>query len=148
MIAHRAIAHREIIFEIDLLERGILPHQFDRKRRRLPLPRDRRMRIALGPSVIVPRNALQHPRARLRLAKQRIAPCCGECARQLRVIGMLDQPPSSLRLHPQHCSCVSYSASWGRLDSCQLCRKNHSRNITIKKKTNPNTVAAKTSANR
>src|SRR5882724_865627 len=45
-------------------------------------------------------------------------------------------------------SAGSYSTSGVRADSCQRCRKCHSKNDTRKKKQKPSTVAATTSAKR
>jgi len=45
-------------------------------------------------------------------------------------------------------SAPPHSTSILSADSCQLCRKYHSRNMTRKKKLKPNTVAASTNAKR
>ena len=102
-------------------------------------------------------DALQHMGARLRRKKTFVAPAFGEGSGQARMVGMRDQPPSCFRFQPQHVirllgsrhlAILVYSVSGVRADSCQRCRKYHSRNITRKKKAKPSTVAASTSANR
>ena len=99
---HGAIAHRKIIGEVDFLEGRIFSDQLRRKRAGFSLPRDLRLGIARGPSVVVARNSLQHVNARLGRQESVVAPAFGESARETRVIGMRDQPPSRLGFQSQH----------------------------------------------
>ena len=110
--------------------------------------------VARGPAVVVAGDSLQHVGARLGRQEAIVAPALGESAGQARVVGMRDQPPSGFGFQSQHRSLSSgntrtrHSVSGARADSCQWCRKYHSKNITRKKKLKPSTVAASTSANR
>jgi hypothetical protein len=67
--AHGAVANGQVLFEIDLFERGVLADKLDRKGRGLALARDGGMGIACSPAVVVASDSLEHPLARLRLAK-------------------------------------------------------------------------------
>src|ERR1700732_4225628 len=84
--ANRAIPHRKIIREIDLLEGRILTDKLDRERARLALPRNLRRRIAFGPTIVVARDSLQHIRARLGWEEAVVAPVFGEDAGEARMI--------------------------------------------------------------
>src|SRR5713101_2262508 len=105
------VAHCQIIFQIDFLERGIFSHQLHRERAGFALPRDLRRSVARGPSIVVTRDAAQHMFARLRLQKLIVAPALGKRSRQVRVVRMRDEPPSRLSLESQHCFPSLYYSS-------------------------------------
>jgi hypothetical protein len=50
---HGAVAHREIIFQIDLFEGRVLAYKFGRKGAGLSLPGDLRCSIARGPTIVM-----------------------------------------------------------------------------------------------
>jgi hypothetical protein len=93
---HGSIAHLNIIGDVDFFEGRIFADKFRRKLTGFTLPRDLRLGVPREPSVVVPRNSLQHVNARLGRQESVVAPAFGESARETRVIGMRDQPPSRL----------------------------------------------------
>src|SRR5712691_6593942 len=105
------VAHCQIIFQIDFLERGIFSYKLHRECAGLALPRDLWRSITRGPSIVVARDAAQHMLPRLRLQKSIVAPALGKGSRQVRMVGMRDEPPSRLSLESQHCFPPLYYSS-------------------------------------
>jgi hypothetical protein len=66
------------------------------------LPGDLRGGIAHGPTVVVAGDSAQDVFPRLRLRKKIVAPTRGKSPRQMRMIGVRDEPPSGFGFKPQH----------------------------------------------
>jgi hypothetical protein len=58
------------------------------------------MRIARCPAIVMGGNAIKNARARFRPAELVVTPRGGKRARQPRVIGVSDQPPTGFAFHP------------------------------------------------
>src|SRR4029077_362353 len=97
-----AIAHRQVIREVNLLEPRIFADQFGRECAGLALPGDLRNGIARGPTVVVAGDSAQDVFPRLRRQKNIVSPTLGKIARQARMVGMRYEPPSGFGFEPQH----------------------------------------------
>src|SRR5215469_2645862 len=97
-----AVAHEEVVREINLLESRILAYQLEGKRAGLSLPRNHWCRVASGPAIVVPRNSRQHPGPWFWRQKSVVSPALGKRARQSGMVRMGHQPPARFCLQPQH----------------------------------------------